>query len=1264
MHRSSFIALLTLCLCDIVFAQQPKLVLPVGHTSPVFSAEFSSDNKYVVTASVDHTAKVWESMSGKLLFTLDGHTCIVFTAHFSPDDRYIVTGSLDMTAKIWDATSGRQLCNLKGHTGIVYSAVFSSDGKYIVTASQDSTAKVWNVATGILIRTLKSQDGIAFAIFSPSGKYIATASGDTTAAIWNAQNGNLLYLLKGHHGAVLSAIFSRNEKYITTASEDSTAKIWEVASGNLVWNLSKKNGKVNSSIFSPDGNFVLTSGDSTAMLWNVRTGNLAGSLTGHHGEVYSAVFSPDGKSIVTVSTDHTVKIWHTDNARLIYTLYGHDENVVAANFSTDGKRIVTSAYDVTARIWDVSTGKLIWVLAGHTSIPWSTNLNTTEKNVTINYTNKSIEWGFKTGRLLNSTIKSSGKSPILSFDGKYKLTAENNIIKLSEAENNTVLLILKGDTGAIITSAFSAGGKYIAASSVNKTFIWESKTGKLLPFPKDELTSVSEVKFSPDEKFLFTRIRDKSYKLWDIESGIVLINSPVNGRNSSPFPSFASFSPDNKYLIAMSDSGTTKLWEAKTGKLMHTFKREFGGAVFRPDSKNFITKSLELCDVETGRLIYKLTGHKFSVRYATFNSDGSYILTAGQDGNAIIWDVKTGKEYRKLVGYSDLMSAQFSSDSKYIVTASSDGVLKLWSTERGKLLYSFILIDSSNFLIIDSLDRYEGTEAARKLLYFTCGREIIELDQVKDQLWVPNLAERIMNGDTINAPKLSDLNICGLSPEVEDENSKADEYHFKILPRRGGLGETVLYVNGIEAKRYKPEQLKKNGGVYELLLKKQELNPYFIAGAANPVMVKAYTSDNATTSRGFVIEADNSKQATITPNLFGVMIGVSDYKGDGLDLQYAAKDATDISTAVSNAAKKLLNMDGRDHVFMYNLTTAKEHYQLPEKLSIKKILEEIGKKATANDILLIFFAGHGVMQGNAIKKQFYFLTADASQLSATNAAVVGISTAELTEWMKPANIKAQKRILIFDACNSGQAIKDFVQLGNKKQNYVAARNDDKSQLIKAIDKLNEKSGLFILSASASNQSAYEMGRYSQGLLTYSLLKAIKQQPDILEDGKYLNLSRWFNAAEKTVSELSKESGARQEPQIVTNTNFNIGIVDEEVMAKIVLPMEKPLFAASNFQNSDETIADDNLELSKMINLQLNDIASRGTDSKLVYVTATNSPDAYSLSGRYTIKDNAITVTINIKQNKVIKSKFEQSGSKDKLNELAAEIADKAAGMIK
>ncbi len=101
----------------------------------------------------------------------------------------------------------------------------------------------------------------------------------------------------------------------------------------------------------------------------------------------------------------------------------------------------------------------------------------------------------------------------------------------------------------------------------------------------------------------------------------------------------------------------------------------------------------------------------------------------------------------------------------------------------------------------------------------------------------------------------------------------------------------------------------------------------------------------------------------------------------------------------------------------------------------------------------------------------------------------------------------------------------------------------------------------------------------------------------------------------------------------------------------------------NFNTRNEAITTDDLELSKMINLQLNEMAARGTESKIDYLTATNSPDAYTMTGRYEIKGNSITIKVNVKQNKEIKYRFEISGTKDKLNELALMIADKAAGMV-
>ncbi len=621
------------------------------------------------------------------------------------------------------------------------------------------------------------------------------------------------------------------------------------------------------------------------------------------------------------------------------------------------------------------------------------------------------------------------------------------------------------------------------------------------------------------------------------------------------------------------------------------------------------------------------------------------------------WDLRSGTQLAVFEGFNSADPLYSLNPDAHLLAGYSRGKIRIYDLDEKQLLFEYLAIDNGGNLVMDTKGRYDGSPETRKLLYFTCDNEVIELDQVKDQLWVPRLAERILKKDSINAKSISDLNICGLTPEVDNRSGATGDYFFRITPRRGGLGETLVFVNGIEVMRIHPAELLRNGDFYELRLRKEDLQPYFVSGYENPVTIKAFTADNTISSRGAVVTVDQSSVKGAPPNLYAVMVGVSDYKGSELDLNYAAKDATDLSRTLAVSAGKLLNIDGKEHVFMYNLTTSTGHYLMPEKNGVKKVMEEIGKKATANDILLFFFAGHGVMTGEAEKKQFYFLTADASSLAVTEAIrEVGISTSELIDWMKPQRIRAQKRILIFDACNSGQAINDIAGVN------MMVRNDDRAQQIKAVDKLNEKSGLFILSASASTQSAYEMGRYSQGLLTYSLLKAVKQQPEVLEDGKYLNLSRWFNEAGKTVSELSRENGARQEPQIATNTNFNIGVVDGEVMAKIVLPEEKPLFSASSFQNSDVKIEDDNLELSRLVNLRLSDIASRGTDNKIIYVTATNSPDAYSLSGRYDVKGNNIIVRVNVKQNREIKFHFEQSGTRDKLETLAAAIAEKAAGL--
>ena len=55
-----------------------------------------------------------------------------------------MTASWDHTARIWDADSGAKLEVLRGHLGSVRSAAFSPDGERVVTASSDGTAAIWD----------------------------------------------------------------------------------------------------------------------------------------------------------------------------------------------------------------------------------------------------------------------------------------------------------------------------------------------------------------------------------------------------------------------------------------------------------------------------------------------------------------------------------------------------------------------------------------------------------------------------------------------------------------------------------------------------------------------------------------------------------------------------------------------------------------------------------------------------------------------------------------------------------------------------------------------------------------------------------------------------------------------------------------------------------------------------------------------------------------------------------------------------------------
>ncbi len=77
-----------------------------GHTHGVHAVAML-DEKRVVSASRDHTLRVWDLDSGETIRTLEGHTSGV-QAVAVLDDQRVVSASSDQTLRVWDVESGRR----------------------------------------------------------------------------------------------------------------------------------------------------------------------------------------------------------------------------------------------------------------------------------------------------------------------------------------------------------------------------------------------------------------------------------------------------------------------------------------------------------------------------------------------------------------------------------------------------------------------------------------------------------------------------------------------------------------------------------------------------------------------------------------------------------------------------------------------------------------------------------------------------------------------------------------------------------------------------------------------------------------------------------------------------------------------------------------------------------------------------------------------------------------------------------------------------
>jgi WD40 repeat protein len=734
--------------------------------------------------------RISDATNGKTIRVFKGHQKPVQSVKFSPDGKYLLSTSLDNTARLWDVKTGQEAREtpFEGHSWFVWDAAFSPDGNQIVTASHDGTAIVWPVNEPYdpaKLRTFAGHSGAVYAVaYSPDGKYVASGGYDKQVLLWepgkvqpfkyeemlDGQSVAADFKLLGKHAAsVRSVVFSPDGKMVISAAHDNTIKLWHVETGRLLQTMRGHGSLVRACAISPDGKWVLSGGyDERAKLWSIEGYEevrvLHGHvLKGHSDAVMSAVFSQKGDKILTASRDRSARAYSTQDGReLASYIEGHSFLASTSQFFDDGLLLMTAAGDNTVRVWDVTTGVERLKLNG-TGIAAAAAVSANGRWILSGSPGdqQAKLWDAKTGAKIGDLNGHDAEVTAVAFspDDRFLFTGDSNGRGvLWDRSTQEQLLVLRWHTSGITAAAFLADGTRLLTASDDKTVCtWDvSRLGEDVSsvLPLEDLVlkhpnTVWSLDVSRDGKTALTSCQDGGMRLWDLATASVVreIKFKVGGINSArlkpdgksavsvhtepgaesirqwkmpegreiksrasdgtvgPLLDFkiegglvwtAEYTPDGNALLTVGGN-EARLWDLgeEENRKRELMRFSPNGAVatasFSPNGKRVVTASWDMSariwDAETSKDLLKLSGHSSFVNSAVFSPDGTSVLTSSDDMTAIVWDAQTGQARLTLSPHGDrVRDAAFSADGTLIVTACEDRIARIWDAQTGMLL--------------------------------------------------------------------------------------------------------------------------------------------------------------------------------------------------------------------------------------------------------------------------------------------------------------------------------------------------------------------------------------------------------------------------------------------------------------------------------------------------------------------------------------------------------------------------------------------------
>jgi hypothetical protein len=223
-------------------------------------------------------------------------------------------------------------------------------------------------------------------------------------------------------------------------------------------------------------------------------------------------------------------------------------------------------------------------------------------------------------------------------------------------------------------------------------------------------------------------------------------------------------------------------------------------------------------------------------------------------------------------------------------------------------------------------------------------------------------------------------------------------------------------------------------------------------------VMHGYTALSRSTYR--IYRRAPSAPTAVAGDKWAVVIGISDYRADGLDLRYADRDAEAIRDFLIDKggfSPQRVRFLGNQHATYQEIRTA---------------LFSFLASTQPDDMVMIFLAGHGVQ--DAVNPDNFFFLAHDSELG--NLGGTAIPMWDLGNVMDY-TIRSQRILVFADTCHSGAALDRGGPNDGKNLNFFN----------KYLEVLARKKGRLVLTASQAHENSIETTKLAHGVFTHSIL---------------------------------------------------------------------------------------------------------------------------------------------------------------------------------